>query len=108
MTLLLPAATVLPAATAVLRTRLPPACLPACLICRAPCGCRRAENTVQQDQPELSSRKRVRGYSDFWLLQGLGLWAEGGGVLCLACYSFFWSLKFRHGRAKPVKRTCPL
>ena len=36
------------------------ACLPACLICRAQWGWRRAENTVQQDQPELVIRTKKK------------------------------------------------
>ena len=97
-----------------------PACLRACLICRGPRGCRRAENTVEKDQLELASKTKVcvcgvgGCYSDFWLLQGLGLWTEGGrGTLpCLQKLELFmllvYNLKFRHGRARPVERTCPL
>ena len=123
--LLLPAAIavlllLLPAATAVLLTKLTacllaflpaclgPACLSASLLDLSRSMIRTAENTVQQDQPELASKTKVcvcwggGRYSDFWLLQGLGLLAGGGGrgstLPCLqelGLFFFFFSLQFK-------------
>ena len=124
----------LPAATTALLTRLPVClptnlssclprtCLPACLICRAPWGCRRVENTVQQEQPELASRTKM--ISNFYwccirnksllsdllaCYKSLDYWAEGGGYSWLLPATGAWSdycLKFQTlncAKGEPVK-----